>query len=161
MGSALAMSPLDLFLGRSEGVQQAGRGYRCICAACGGKSRKLSVTEVENGSLLLHCFGGCDVLSVVDALGLRLSDLFAPPLRPMTDGERREARRRMQESGWRAALDVLAVESAVVEIAACQLAGCAPLSKEDGTRLSVAVERIGDCRQVLCEQRRFRPEVQA
>lgn len=147
MGAALSMNPADLLLSRLEGVQKAGKGWRANCPACGGKSKKLSVTEADNGAVLLHCFGGCDALAIVEAVGLRLGDLFPIPLRPMTDAERREAKRRMQESGWRAALDMLAVEAAIVQIAAKQLVGV--LDAEDDKRLRVAVERIGGARQVL------------
>lgn len=159
MGAALAMNPAELLLSRLEGVKAYGRGHRALCPACGGKAKKLSITEADNGAVLLHCFAGCDALAIVEAVGLRLGDLFPIRLAPMTEAERREAKRRMQESGWRAALDVLAVEAAIVQIAGRQMTKGNALNDEDGKRLSVAVERIGECRQVLCEERRFRPEV--
>lgn len=158
MGAALAMRPLDLILSRCERVQQSGRGYRCLCPACGGKSRKLSVTEADNGAALLKCFSGCDAMTVMEAIGLRLSDLFPAPLRPLTDTERREARSRMKECGWRAALDMLDVEGAVVQIASKQLQGWQALSIEDDERLALACNRISNAALSLTGKELYRPD---
>lgn len=98
MGAALSMNPADLLLSRLEGVQKSGRGWRAVCPACGGKSKKLSINEADSGSVLLHCFGECATSAIVEAMGLGLNDLFATPLRPMTDTERREAKRRQDEN---------------------------------------------------------------
>jgi hypothetical protein len=36
----------------------------------------LSIKEGDDGKILLHCFAGCDVASVVAAVGLEMSDLY-------------------------------------------------------------------------------------
>ena len=135
-------SPLDALLQRLDGVQKSGSGYRARCPACGGRSRKLSVSEIDNGAVLLHCFAGCGALSVVQAVGLTLADLFPVRLAPQTDQERASALRSARLSQLGAALEVLAVEALIVVIAARQLAGWQYLSEEDDQRLAVACDRL-------------------
>lgn len=142
-------APLDLLLSRLEGVQIAGKGYRAQCPACGGKSRKVSIAEADNGSVLLHAFCGCSPADVLGAVGLQLADLFPARLQPMNDAERRESRRRARECGLHAAIDVLAKEAAVIELAGRQLARWQCLTPEDDKRLAVACERVGEARTVL------------
>ena len=149
MNALTAAAPADLLLSRLEGVQRNGRGYRAQCPACGGKSRKLSITEADNGAILVHCFGSCEAGAVVQAVGLTLADLFPMRLATMSDRERRELRRRVKEIGWASALESLALEAAIVEIAARQLSRGEPLATDDHQRVLVACDRIGSARQVL------------
>jgi hypothetical protein len=46
------------------------------CPAHGDKNPSLSVRD-ENGRVLLHCFAGCTVESICEALQIRVSDLFS------------------------------------------------------------------------------------
>ncbi len=162
MSNALQLRPIDSLLSRLEGAKMHGKGYRARCPACGGNSAKLSVTEADTGTVLLHCFGGCVPADVLAAVGLRLGDLFPERLRPMTDAERREARDRARLAGWHAALEVLCKEAAIVHLAQQQLARGEPLNDADEARLHVAEQRIANARNVLCPPpARFRPEVRA
>ena len=64
----------------AESVTQSKPGqWRCKCPshqAEVSKKKSLSVSETATGSVLIHCFAGCDVDAVVTAWGLSLSDLF-------------------------------------------------------------------------------------
>jgi hypothetical protein len=40
----------------------------------------LSVRELEDGRVLLHCFAGCGAGDVLSAIGLRMADLFDKPI---------------------------------------------------------------------------------
>lgn len=142
-------NPVEMLLQRLEGVKRSGLSWRACCPSCGGRSDKVSITAAGSGTVLLHAFCGCTPADVLAAVGLRLSDLFPKPLRPLTDIDRREARRRAREAGWGAALDVLCKEAAVIEIAARQLARWQCLSPEDEKRLAVACERVGEARTAL------------
>jgi hypothetical protein len=52
---------------------------RAMCPAHGVKGKtSLRITAVE-GRVLIHCFGGCDIAAVTNALGLTLRDLFDTP----------------------------------------------------------------------------------
>lgn len=150
------MSAIDLIIGRLQGSQAYGKGYRAHCPACGGKSRKLSVCEGDDGRALLHCFGGCDVLSVLQAVGLALTDLFPERLAEDTSDERRRRVRIARESQWGAALEVLKMESTVMLLAAEQLKEQKPFADEDTARLRLAHVRINDAQSVLRDAPRWR-----
>jgi hypothetical protein len=68
---------LDQMLRRLEKVKKTGaQRWIARCPAHQDKSPSLSIRETADGRILLHCFGGCGALDIVDALGLRLRDLF-------------------------------------------------------------------------------------
>lgn len=145
----VVLPALDTLLQRLDGVQPTGKGYRARCPACGGKSRKLSVTEGDEGNVLLHCFGCGDAAAVLQAVGLTLADLFPTRLRPRTPEERRQARRMARQSQWGAALEMLDFEALVVQIAARQMLEREPLAPHDYERVVLASSRITDARAVL------------
>jgi len=147
--SFAASAVIDGVLARLDGVQKSGRGYRARCPACGGRSRKVSITEADDGRVLLHCFGGCDAGAVVQAAGLTLGDLFPVRLQPETPEERRAWRRAAKEAQWGAALDILYLEATIVGIAARQLHSGEPLTPEDHHRLSQSIDRIEGAKGVL------------
>jgi hypothetical protein len=67
----------DALLSRLEHVRRTGNGrWVCRCPAHEDRSPSLSVRELDDGRLLLHCFAGCEVQSVLDAVGLTFDDLF-------------------------------------------------------------------------------------
>jgi len=46
------------------------------CPAHEDKNRSLSITEGDDGKVLLHCHAGCSTEEIVRAMGLTMSDLF-------------------------------------------------------------------------------------
>lgn len=42
----------------------------------GDKHRSFHITRKNDGKILIHCFADCTTQEVVDALGIRMSDLF-------------------------------------------------------------------------------------
>lgn len=69
-----AIDKLDLK--RTSAWNQHG-SWSSQCPAHEDRSPSLSIREVEaDGRVLLHCFAGCHVTEICDALGLSLSDLF-------------------------------------------------------------------------------------
>jgi hypothetical protein len=150
----LQVNPLNILLQRLEGAQRSSAGYRARCPACGGRTRKLSLSEGQDGRILLHCFGGCAAIEIVQALGLTLADLFPVRLKPQTPEQRRAIRQWARQTQWSAALQVLSLEARIVLIAARQLARWHYLSEDDDARLADAVERIDHCAGTLTEWRR-------
>ena len=148
------MSSIEIILQRLEEVQRSGPGWRARCPACGGKSRKLSLSEADDGRVLLHCFAGCEAAAVVQAVGLTIGDLFPERLAPDTSEERRRRQRLAREAQWSAALDSLAVEGAVLLFAAEAVVAGAPIISEDFARLELAIQRIDGARSVLREEPR-------
>ena len=59
------------------GVKASGAGkWQALCPSHDDKSPSLSVTETNDGTLLVRCWAGCNATEIVGAMGLRLSDLF-------------------------------------------------------------------------------------
>lgn len=139
-------------LQRLDGVQKSGNGWRAKCPACGGTSRKVTIAE-RDGKVLLHCFGGCKAVAVLEAVGLAWADIMPPRHWPESPEERRQARRAIREAGWASALSVLALESAIVQIAAGKVLRDEPLDWNDYCRLVKAEERIAEARNALVEVR--------
>jgi hypothetical protein len=69
---------LNGVLTRLQGVRPGGRGWIARCPAHEDRSPSLSIREA-NEKVLLHCFAGCAVGAICDALRIRLSNLFSEP----------------------------------------------------------------------------------
>lgn len=150
MSAVPNLPPSALLLPLLEGVITTGKGWRARCPAHGGKSASLAITEGDNGTLLLHCFAGCQVHDVLAAVGLQVGDLFVrKDLRNMTPAERSQLRQIALLPRWKAALEVLVTEASVVLIGASHLGDGKPLDDTDLTRLRVAALRIFDAKEVL------------
>jgi len=74
---------LEVLLSRLTNVHPAGRDrWRATCPAHGsGKNQALSIA-VKGDKLLLHCFAGCSVDSILAAVGLSWRDLYSRESRP-------------------------------------------------------------------------------
>ena len=71
--------PSEKFLEHLEKVVEISPSrWKARCPAHEDRSPSLSIKEVEDGQLLIHCHAGCDPASIVAAVGLTLSDLFPP-----------------------------------------------------------------------------------
>ncbi len=143
-------SPLQLLLPRLEGVLKTGGGYRACCPSCGGKSRKLSITEGDNGTLLMTCFSCHDTSAVLAAVGMVMGDLFVKrDLRTMTPADRHRLRQAALIPRWKASLEVLHHEATVLLIAANKLGDGDALTIDELTRMRVSALRVFDCGEVL------------
>lgn len=140
-------------LQRLDGVQKAGKGWRARCPACGGQSRKLSITQIDS-RVLVHDFGGCKTIEVLEAVGLSWADILPPRHWPESPQERRELRRVAREGALVAALPELAHAAAVVRLAAVSLLRDEALDWNDYCTLVKAEEVIGNARNFFCEDRR-------
>lgn len=68
---------VDIVLSKLEGVRPNGRDqWMARCPAHGDKRASLSVRAVDDGRVLMHCFGGCNVGEVLGAIGMSIEDLF-------------------------------------------------------------------------------------
>lgn len=142
--------PVELLLSRLEGVRTSGRGWIARCPAHDDRSASLSVSEGRDGlRAMVKCFAGCEVLAVLRSIGLELADLFPQRIADTSPEGRAATREAWRQSGWAAALGVLAREASVVLVAAHSLAVGKPLTAEDLSRLQVAVDRIEGAREVL------------
>lgn len=64
------------FLVRLEGVKPNGSGWQAICPAHEDKDPSLSISEGNDGTILVKCHAGCDTKAVLTRMDLDLRDLF-------------------------------------------------------------------------------------
>ena len=64
-------------LQRLDGVKGRDDKYMATCPCHNDSTQSLSVALGEQGKILLKCCAGCSVERIVDAMGLKMSDLFA------------------------------------------------------------------------------------
>lgn len=68
---------LDAFILRfEEPIKRTQTGYLVRCPAHEDKQASLSVTQGNDGKILVKCFAGCAFTEIVSALGLEPKDLF-------------------------------------------------------------------------------------
>jgi hypothetical protein len=70
-------TPVRRVLSKLSGVKRSDGGWVARCPAHGDKMQSLGI-DVNEGRVLLRCHAGCEVERVVDAMGLRMADLFPP-----------------------------------------------------------------------------------
>lgn len=128
----------DALLSKLERVKKGSGQNRwsARCPAHDDKGPSLSIRETEDGRVLVHCFAGCTVHEIVQAVGLELSDLFPPRL---TGDYARPERRPFPATD---ALRAVSFEALVVCAAAAALATGKPLPAADRERLLQAGGRI-------------------
>lgn len=119
--------------------------WSACCPAHEDRSPSLAIREADDGRLLLHCFGGCSVDSVLGSLGMDMSDLFPPRENTPGAGTKRERK------PWRAAdlLHLAAYEATAAVLVASDIAAGRDVSPEDRARLVEATARLCDITQAI------------
>lgn len=128
------MSQLDHLLSRLTKVKGRAGNYVACCPAHDDKSPSLAVKE-QDGKIVMHCFAGCSVQQIVEAVGMDMTDLFPP----------NEVRYEPAPKVRFFASDLLKVlhrEAQIVMICAFDLRKGKALPPADMDRLQVAYERI-------------------
>ena len=129
---------IDDLLSRLDKVRKTGPGrWIARCPAHDDKSPSLSIRELEDGRILIHCHCGCSPADVLAAVGLEFSDLFPSDSRAI--GHANPERRPFPAAD---VLRALNREVLIVAAAAGFLLEGRPLSDEDRERLGLAFERI-------------------
>lgn len=69
-----------LVLNHLDHVKQTGQGrWLARCPAHDDRSPSLAIREIDD-RVLIHCFAGCSVEDVLQAVGLKMADLFPDKL---------------------------------------------------------------------------------
>ena len=71
------MNPIDDVLNRLQNVKQHNSYFMASCPAHPDDEPSLSISEGDDGKVLLKCFAGCTAEEIVVAIDLKMSDLFA------------------------------------------------------------------------------------
>lgn len=126
----------DAILSRLDKVKRTGASqWIARCPAHEDRSPSLSVRELEDSRILVHCFAGCDVESILDAVGLTFDALF--PDKPIDHAK--PLRRPFPAAD---VLECLATEALIAQMCAGDLARGELLTDEARARLTLASERI-------------------
>ena len=142
-------NPFDEIAGRVESprpVSPARDLVRSLSCRCSNedhddKHPSMTVSETADGSVLLHCFGGCSFEQMVSGLGLEPIDLIPPHLRHNRQDGHRSPHKGPRFSPW-TALQALAVDVIVVALAAAQIRRDGWLDDADLEALIQAEARI-------------------
>lgn len=133
---------VDLFLSHLEKVRKTTReSWIACCPAHADKSPSMTVRELDDGRVLVHCFAGCSVEEILTSVGLTFDALFpeklvenAKPLRrpfPAAD-----------------VLEAVASEALIVAVASSNIRNGIVLTEQDHDRLWTAVTRIEQARSM-------------
>lgn len=91
------------FLALLEGVRPSGQQWEAKCPAHDDKTPSLKIRQ-GNETIIIHCFAGCRVKEVIDAMGLQLSDLW---LEKSTRSDRLVVKIRIEWDALLKELDIL------------------------------------------------------
>lgn len=127
---------VEALLSRLEKVKGRNGSWTACCPAHDDKSPSLAIRE-EDGKVLLHCFGGCEAAAIVGAVGMDMTDLFPP--KPETPSFTPAPKVKFFATDL---LRVIALEAAIVSIAAYDMGKGKTLPQVDLDRLHLAYERI-------------------
>lgn len=86
---------ISTILSRLDRVTGSNGKYRARCPAHGSSGATLSIKDAGDGKTLVHCFAGCSAQEVMEAIDMRVSDLYPDDdyQRPvMTAAEQMKAR---------------------------------------------------------------------
>jgi hypothetical protein len=125
---------LETILERLERVKSTGRDtYKACCPAHADKSPSLAIRVLDDGRILMKCMAECSTQSVLDAIGLEMTDLFPEKL-----GEFKPEKKPFSANQL---LQLIAAEATTVMMCGSTLANH-PLNDADKAQLLTAVARI-------------------
>lgn len=127
---------IEHLLSRLDKVKGRNGSWVARCPAHADRSPSLAVRHLEDGRILLHCFGGCETESVLASVGMTFDDLF--PEKRVGD-HKPKAKPAFYASDL---IRILSFEALVVSICASDLRKGQALSQEDHERLLLAQQRI-------------------
>lgn len=131
------MSIANNVLQHLQKVKSTGQNkWISCCPAHDDRSPSLAIKECDNGNLLIHCFSGCDVSSIVGAIGLELSDLFPEN----QEGFKQE----YQPFPAADILKCLLYEARIIHLAASDIVNQIKISSDDLKRIELAYQRISE-----------------
>lgn len=133
---------VEILLSKLEKVRRTAPGkWIASCPTRTDRSPSLAIRELDDGTVLLHDFGGDDVASILGAIGLSFEDLYPTK----TTVGRAPVRRPFIASD---VLDLVAFECSVAVIVLADVLRLENVSDQDWDRLSIAAQRLGHAAEV-------------
>ena len=129
------------FLSYFEKSYRSGKDeYQCLCPAHQDKTASLSIKNLPDERILIHCFAGCAANDILEAVGLTFDDIvpkrlgdFKPVSKPFNPY---------------AVLKSISNETLLVALAGLEVANGKTLPQEDKDRLMIAVNRLREAYQI-------------
>ena len=130
---------IENLISRLDKVKGRNGHWTACCPAHDDRGPSLAIRVVDDGRILLHCFAGCDIHSILTAVGMDMTDLFPP----------REAGHAPVKPAFYASdlLRIIAFETSIVRILANDIVSGKGVTKPDVERLRKASDRIEEARR--------------
>lgn len=126
---------INNILSKLERVRRTGpHAWLACCPAHDDQRPSLAICKTDDGKMLVHCFAGCAVHEVVEAIGMEISDLFPP-----RQNHGKPERRPFPATD---ALRAVTFEALVVAAAGTAMLAGEPFGPGERERLMLAVNRI-------------------
>jgi hypothetical protein len=123
-------------LNHFDGVRETGNGqYSCRCPAHEDKSASLGIKQGDGDRILLNCFAGCDVKSILDSVGLDWKDII---------NEEKLYQAEKHKFNPFAVLKMIRDEVLIIGLSSSQIRAGKALNDEDHDRLLKAVGNVRD-----------------
>jgi hypothetical protein len=134
------MQKINELISRLQKVRKTGDAkWLACCPAHKDRSPSLAIKLSDSDKILLHCFAGCDVQSIVSSVDLELSDLM--PERPQGYGRSKPNAPRFNKNEL---FDCLVFESTLLSLAIRKLLSGDDLAVQDLRRIEQAEELISE-----------------
>ncbi len=131
------MSKIDALISSLERVKRTCTGrWMARCPGHEDRTASLSLRELDDGRILIHCFAGCGVGEVLGAVGMTISDLFPERIQSTTG----RPERRPFPAGD--VLRAIAMEAELVAIVAVDMAQGVVIDERVKDRVLRAAGRI-------------------
>ena len=135
------MTPVERMLEKLTKVKGGKGRWTACCPAHNDRGPSLAIRELEDGRVLIHCFAGCETLSIVQALGMDMTDLFPP------DSKRREypveGKKGLKPAFFASDLmRIISFEALVVAICAYDMSQGKKIGEVDRERMKLSQQRI-------------------
>lgn len=134
------MSRVDLISMLHKAKRTSDETWIACCPAHNDSSPSMTIRECDDGRWLIHCFAGCEPLSILGALGLKFDDLFPEPLNPA-----KPIRKPFPAAD---VIECLAFEASVVLCYASAFRDGFKPNTDDVSRLAQAAARIEEGRRI-------------
>jgi hypothetical protein len=136
------MADINAVLSRLEKVRRTGpANWIACCPAHDDKSPSMTIHYADDGRVLMHCFSGCSIESIIGAAALDWDDLF-----PDKAGDKSGQLRRPYPAAD--ILQCIAKEAMIVYLVASAVAKGKSVSDEDLKRCLVAASRTGEAVEI-------------
>jgi len=121
---------------KSTGRSKFGATWVACCPSHEDKRPSLTITEKDDGRVLIHCFGGCGAADILAAVGLDFDALFPPNLQ--------DHRGKPVRKPWNPydLLKLNAFEASIVALTALRMGNGYTLTDDDKKRLLTAHQRL-------------------